>query len=200
MSDLTPEQLMQRIYSRPTSAPPIVALRIHPRTRVELLRQDRGVMFGSDMKFCGCEIVEDVHASDVELLDQAALDELRKPPRPAVRRPDLDNPEKDQQAYELEGGRFIMLDGHLVRKYGAADLLYRSGLGPNPKDMPRLPVYQGGVMIGTVPGDFDPSQVKSDSLLYDPRRGDFTEVTNGFQAASSLCPGDIAAVVGFKPA
>lgn len=198
---MTPDELMMQIMRRPYGAPEIVAIRIHPETWVDILRQDRRYLSHPGPRtFMGREIIEDRYAAEVELLDQKAVDELRKPPRPAIRRADLDNPERDAQTWEVEGGRFIIVPGPEARKHGAANILYQMGLGPNPKDMPRRPVYQDGVMIGTLPGDFDPYSVRSNSLLYEPRRGDFVETPTGLQAAASLCPGDLSAIVGFRPA
>jgi hypothetical protein len=61
----------------------------------------------------------------------------------------------------------------------------------------RIPVYQYGVKIGTVPHDFDPDNVVSRSIMYRPRWGDFQQIGLHFDASPSLGNGDLEAVLGF---
>ena len=60
-----------------------------------------------------------------------------------------------------------------------------------------VPVYQFGKLIGTVPGDFHPARIKSKSLLYEPRPGDFVRRADRWEASNTLCPGDLDAIPGF---
>lgn len=102
--------------------------------------------------------------------------------------------------YELADGRRIALDEKAVRLYGAAKLLREYGLG---KELPtkRLPVMQGGEMVGTMAPDFDPDFINSRSrIFYDPRPGDFRLVDGRWVADPSLGAGDLACVPGFNPA
>ena len=62
----------------------------------------------------------------------------------------------------------------------------------------RIPVYQFGVKIGTVPHNFDPDSFVSRSIVYRPRRGDFQQVGYHFDASPSLGNGDLEAVAGFQ--
>lgn len=61
----------------------------------------------------------------------------------------------------------------------------------------RIPVKQDGETIGTVPGHFDPLNIRSTSFLYDPRPGDFRREQDHWVADRMLGPGDLAAVPGF---
>lgn len=62
----------------------------------------------------------------------------------------------------------------------------------------RVPVYQFGVKIGTVPHDFNPDSFVSRSIMYRPRRGDFQQIGYHFDASPSLGNGDLEAVTGFQ--
>lgn len=96
--------------------------------------------------------------------------------------------------YELDDGRFISFDARLVREYGLAELLKNHGV-----DVPkgRIPVFQLGRKIGTVPATFEPSAIRSMSILYDIRPGDFTRTPEGWDAIKTMGPGDFEAVPGF---
>ena len=61
----------------------------------------------------------------------------------------------------------------------------------------RVDVMQDGRKIGTVPPSFDPAKIKSMSLFYDPRPGDFRLDGEVWVAAKMLGPGDLEAVPGF---
>lgn len=61
----------------------------------------------------------------------------------------------------------------------------------------RVAVLQGGRAVGTVPGSFAPSRIKSGSLLYDPRPGDFRRGEKGWIADPMLGLGDLEAIPGF---
>lgn len=66
------------------------------------------------------------------------------------------------------------------------------------ESMDRVPVYQFGRKIGTVPHDFDPNSFVSRSVMYRPRRGDFQQIGYHFDASPSLGNGDLEAVTGFQ--
>ena len=61
----------------------------------------------------------------------------------------------------------------------------------------RFDVLQDGQKVGTVPGNFDPTKIKSKSYMYSPRAGDFQRDRDRWIAASSLGLGDLGAVPGF---
>jgi len=61
----------------------------------------------------------------------------------------------------------------------------------------RIPVYQYGVKIGTVPPDFDPGSIVSRNIMYRPRPGDFQQIGSHIDASPSLGNGDLEAVPGF---
>lgn len=62
-----------------------------------------------------------------------------------------------------------------------------------------IPVMQDGHQIGWLPRDFnpDPRYIKSRSVLYDPRPGDFTRVDETWVVGRTLGGGDLEAVDGF---
>lgn len=62
----------------------------------------------------------------------------------------------------------------------------------------RLSVMQGGEKIGSVPASFDPMTIRSTSVLYSVRQGDFQLEGNVWVACNTLGPGDLDAVPGFK--
>ena len=199
---MKPDELAAQIYNRPYGSPEIVALRMPSEVYYALLRDcwqaAPGVVDVAKRTFMGREIIEDDGLTGVELLDQQAVDEIRKSkPAPALRDVDVVS---DYYEYDLGDGKRIRLAGSEVRRFGAVTMLHRMGLGPNPADLPRKPVYQGGEMIGTLPADFNPYHVRSTSMLYEARAGDFKETSTAIEAAKSLCPGDLLAVVGFRPA
>lgn len=105
---------------------------------------------------------------------------------------------KGVMTFELGDGRCVCLDARAVREYGAAKILASAGIEVN-KGKP-VPVYQHGEMVGTVPFDFEPALIKSRSMLYDPRPGDFRRVTRGWEASPQLGPGDLQCVPGFVAA
>jgi hypothetical protein len=70
-------------------------------------------------------------------------------------------------------------------------------LPPLPLNNP-VPVYQEGRRIGTVPHDFDPGRIKSQSYFYDPRPGDFAPHESGWEANKILGLGDLKAIPGFS--
>ena len=61
----------------------------------------------------------------------------------------------------------------------------------------RLPVYQCGRIVGTVPASFMPDPSASRSPLYDVRPGDWTPTEDGWRANPMLGLGDLAAMPGF---
>lgn len=96
--------------------------------------------------------------------------------------------------YEVSNGQRICMDARMVREIGVTQALRRAGL-PVPTE--RLPVFHHGRRVGTMPPDFDPSCVRSQSWLYDARSGDFRREGDTWVAAHTLGPGDIESVAGF---
>lgn len=96
--------------------------------------------------------------------------------------------------YEMDDGKRVCLDAKAVELYGAVKLLAEHGYKPPTE---RLPIFQFGHKVGTVPGAFDPFDIRSTSFLYQPRSGDFVRVAEGWAAGNTLGPGDLEAVPGF---
>ena len=96
--------------------------------------------------------------------------------------------------YEMDDGMRVCLDANAVRRFGAAVLLRRYGYSPSTE---RVPVYQSGEKIGTVPSLFDPQFIKSTNFLYDPRPGDFRRDGDRWIADKMLGHGDLEAIPGF---
>lgn len=107
-----------------------------------------------------------------------------------------ENPIDGSVTYELSGGRYIKFDGRMIREHGIAELLRHAGLAD---EIPsgRVDVMQRGKKIGTVPATFEPMSIKSSSLLYEPRGGDFVRKGDAWVADKMLGPGDLEAVPGF---
>lgn len=61
----------------------------------------------------------------------------------------------------------------------------------------RVPVFQCGRKVGTVPPDFDPLRIRSTNWLYDARPDDFRQEGLTWVASRTLGPGDLEAVPGF---
>lgn len=101
--------------------------------------------------------------------------------------------------YELDNGNWLTVDAREVALHGIAVVASRYGVKTSASNG-RIPVRQCGVVIGTVPADFDPMFIKSKSLLYDPRPGDFLFEGNAWSAAPMLGAGDFEAIEGFAPA
>jgi hypothetical protein len=99
--------------------------------------------------------------------------------------------------YELDDGRRVRFDEKFVREHGIQEAMKAAGIEP---DQRRLPVFQDGHMVGTLPALFDPSTAKSRSFMYDFRRGDFTRSGDRWLVNSALGNGDLEAVPGFVPA
>ena len=134
-----------------------------------------------------------------------AMIRMREPrPRPAPARPFRKLPEdpmgRDARdhvwCYELPSGQRIRLDRDHVRQHGAEALVRKLGLDPGPEGQ-RLPVYQSGRKIGTLPSSFDPDAAASTSVLFDIRPGDFKREGDGWTAHPSLGPGDLGALSDF---
>lgn len=96
--------------------------------------------------------------------------------------------------YELPDGRWATFDARAVEMVGIGPLLAAYGV-----EMPteRVPVFQYGRRIGTLPPDFDPSFSRSNSFMYDVRPGDFTRTNEGWIAAKNMGASDVDCVVGF---
>lgn len=61
----------------------------------------------------------------------------------------------------------------------------------------RIPVIQYGKQIGTMPEDFNPRNIRSNSFLYDPRPGDFRWENNTWISNRTLGASDVDCVIGF---
>lgn len=101
--------------------------------------------------------------------------------------------------YELSNGYRVHFDLKAVEEFGAEHLIQGMGLG-HLLPSARVPVWQDGREIGTVPGTFDPLNIKSKSFLYDVRPGDFRYdlENNRWIANRTLGPGDLESVPGFS--
>lgn len=96
--------------------------------------------------------------------------------------------------YDLGDGRYATFDARAVERYGLATLMRHEGI-----DMPteRVPVFQYGRRIGTLPPDFDPTFARSVSFMYDPRPGDFTRNADGWVVGRTMGASDVDCVAGF---
>jgi hypothetical protein len=96
--------------------------------------------------------------------------------------------------YDLGNGRHATFDARAVRKYGLAKLMESIG-----EEIPtkRIPVFQYGRRIGTMPPDFDPANVRSISFMYDPRPGDFHREGDTWVVGRTMGAGDVDCVAGF---
>lgn len=96
--------------------------------------------------------------------------------------------------YELPDGRWATFDARVVEKVGLAPLMEAYGV-----EMPteRVPVFQYGRRIGTMPPDFDPTFARSNSFVYNLRPGDFTRNKDGWIVGRTMGASDVDCVVGF---
>lgn len=101
---------------------------------------------------------------------------------------------RGQVTYEISPGICITVDARLVREHGLEEVLKAYGVKV-PKG--RLPVFQCGKEIGSVPSVFDPIAIKSKSFLYEVRPGDFKRTDDGWEASNTLGPGDLDAIPDF---
>jgi hypothetical protein len=99
--------------------------------------------------------------------------------------------------YEMQDGRRVALDAYAVREYGLATILREYGLGHLVSAAERISVIQHGRPAGTLPGDFDPFNVKSTSFLYDYRPGDLKRDGNVWIACRTLGASDLDCIPGF---
>ena len=109
----------------------------------------------------------------------------------------LDRPQDRMQGvvtYELDDGRFVQFDARTVADVGIDELMRHAGIEP---PTGRLPVYQRGKKVGTVPASFEPMAIKNTSFFYEPRGGDFIRTDDGWEACHTICPGDFDAIPGF---
>jgi hypothetical protein len=109
----------------------------------------------------------------------------------------IDSMEDDMNrcvTYELDDGRRVRVDVDVVRLYGLAHVMRELGVAVSDQ---RVPVYQSGEKIGSVPSGFDTQFIKSQSFLYDPRPGDFKREGDRWIADKMLGPGDLDAIPGF---
>lgn len=80
------------------------------------------------------------------------------------------------------------------RSPGEANAMSRGKARPTD----RVPVMQYGCRVGTLPPDFDPSDIKSRSFLYDPRPGDFRREGDVWIVGRTMGASDIDMVPGFR--
>ena len=101
--------------------------------------------------------------------------------------------------YDLGDNQFIRLDARTVREFGVEEILRQAGHGDK---IPtgRVNVMRKGRLLGTVPATFEPMAIKSASILYDPRPGDFVRQGDHWEVAWNLGPGDLDCVSGFERA
>jgi len=98
--------------------------------------------------------------------------------------------------YELPDGRWETFDARAVREYGISALMRAYDLEQFiPTE--RLPVFQYGRRIGTMPSDFDPANARSTSLMYDVRPGDFRREGDTWVCGRTLGASDVDCVAGF---
>lgn len=106
----------------------------------------------------------------------------------------FENDMKRIETWELPDCRMITFSSDMVDDLGIQECLRREGLDV---EVERVPVHQGGVHIGSVPGTFDPRRIRSTSFLYDPRPGDFIRRHDRWDADRMLGPGDFECIPGF---
>lgn len=100
----------------------------------------------------------------------------------------------DQLIYELGDGRLCAFGASDVRRYGLEELLQSMDIQLSSE---RMPVFQRGKRIGSLPAIFNPVAWRVTSPFVDLRDGDFRLDADGWHAAKTLCPGDLEAVEGF---
>jgi len=96
--------------------------------------------------------------------------------------------------YEVGDGRWATFDRRAVERFGLAALLKEYGV-----EMPteRVPVFQYGRRIGTMPPGFDPAFARSVWFMYDIRPGDFTQTEEGWLVGRTMGASDVDCVAGF---
>lgn len=97
--------------------------------------------------------------------------------------------------YELEDGRLLRVDRREIEFHGEASVLRYHGVSLDDR---RVPVYQFGRVVGTLPLSFDWRTTRPSSPLVDLRPGDFTQEDGHWVASRTLGPGDLDAVVEFR--
>lgn len=112
----------------------------------------------------------------------------------------IDDEMRGLVTYELTDGRRVCVSERDVRERGAMAVLGAAGVDIS-AELPsgRQKVTQSGVVIGTLPADFDPTLIRP-GLMYDPRPGDLFRGDNGWIASPSLGGGDMEYIPGFRPA
>lgn len=110
----------------------------------------------------------------------------------------IDNIEKERkgiETYEFDDGRRVDVSRSAVRRFGLETVLKHKGCAICTD---RVPVFQNGRKVGSVPWDFYPARIRSTSPLYEPRAGDFVRKEDGWHADIHLGYGDLGAVPGFR--
>ena len=99
--------------------------------------------------------------------------------------------------FDLENGRYLTVPAREIAEYGTEAVFRAHGCHDAIANKERISVFRRDKKIGTVPCDFDPLTIRSNSFLYAPRGGDFRRSERGWEADKSLGPGDLEAVAGF---
>ena len=102
---------------------------------------------------------------------------------------------RGRMTFELEDGRYLTFETGLLRDHSLAEILSMYGVEANGSK--RVPVFQRGREIGSLPDIWHPSQIRSTSYFYRPRQGDFVRDGDKWIAASGLGPGDLEAIPDF---
>lgn len=102
---------------------------------------------------------------------------------------------RGQVTYEVRPGARITVDSRMVQEHGLEEVLKAHGVKVQ---QGRLPVFQRGKEVGSVPAAFEPIAIKPTTFLYDVRPGDFKRTDDGWEASKTLGPGDLEAVPGFE--
>lgn len=102
---------------------------------------------------------------------------------------------RGQVTYEIRPGAYITVDAGLIREHGLEEVIGAYGV-----QVPegRIPVFQRGKEIGSVPATFDPIAIKPMTFLYDVRPGDFRRTDKGWEASNTLGPSDLGSVPEFQ--
>lgn len=86
-----------------------------------------------------------------------------------------------------------------IEEAGLRTLFEEAGLGHVFDGAPRLVVMQDGLMVGTLPADFDPLSIVSTNRMYRARPGDASIKGGRVVLSASLGFGDFTAIEGFSP-
>jgi len=96
---------------------------------------------------------------------------------------------KALRTFEFADGSRITLDDRMVRTYGALRAVQMACPDWQPDHSP-IPVYQSGRMIGTLSQLWDHTTARN-TMMYQPRPGDFRREGDRWIADPMLGPGDL---------